>query len=163
MTALPHTQEDILAKIEEVASDDWLGTQREDLMIALDYQHMRPFLKEGVTEDEWGQRFVTVEDVKNHAKDYLVFAMGKADNHRGISAGRSIDHFRTWAWLTGDAAFIKAVEDADYPNYGAPILKAVAVALDAKDVWDANTTPELERMALGQACDPNGCYDGCNA
>lgn len=156
------TQDEILARIEEVGSLDWLGTQQGDLIECLDFEHAQPFLKDGVTAEEWAGGDEVQAKVKERAKEYLPFAMGKADGHRGISAGRSVDHFKTWAWLSGDAAFIAAVEESDYPNYGAPILKAVALALDAKDVWDAHSTPELERMAQGLPCEP-GCVEGCDS
>lgn len=155
------TQDEILARITEVGPSDWLGTQQSDLIECLDFEHAQPFLKDGVAAEEWTGGAEALAKAKDRAKEYLPFAMGKADGHRGISASRAIDHFKAWAWLSGDEAFIAAAESDDYPNYGAPILKAVALALDAKDIWDAHSTPELENMALGRACDPD-CQEGCD-
>ena len=51
------------------------------------------------------------------------FAWDKANNRRGLSSGRSIDHMRTWLWLDGKDDLAEQIEDYEY--YGKPQLVAV--------------------------------------
>lgn len=154
--AIVRSVEEIKARMKEVENQDWIGTRRNDLLAALSFEDALPFLKEGVTSDQWSDP----QDPIVQAREYLAFAMGKAENHRGISAGRSVEHFTEWAWLSGDDAFQAAVADSKYANYGAPILAAVAKAIGAEDEWMKNSSPQLERMSHGIPCS-DGCDEGC--
>ena len=87
------TQEEILARIEAVAADDWIGTQRNDLIYALTLENAKPFLKDGVTENDWAE--ATDESIRQEAVDYMEFVWDKANNFRGLSAGRSMDPIRS--------------------------------------------------------------------
>ena len=62
-------------------------------------------------------------------RDYMDFAIGKARDRRGLSATRSIIHFRTWMWLLGDEDKVD-LHDGDYEPYGIPMLKAICVEYD---------------------------------
>ena len=56
-------------------------------------------------------------------KDYTPFAWEKCHGQRGLSAIRSIDHFKGWCWLLEDdeaLAFIS--NDDNYSQYGALML-----------------------------------------
>jgi len=61
----------------------------------------------------------------------VAFGWGKVRNHRGLSADRTILKMKAWLWLLGDdelEAF--AADYANYPQYGAPILKAICEKYD---------------------------------
>lgn len=147
------SQNEIVARIAVVADDDWMGNRRDVLVSALDYDHAKPFLKEGVGADDWKQD----TDAVAKSRDYLEFAIGKATDHRGLSANRSVEKLGEWAWLAGRDDVVTAMDAADYQNYGVPKLKAFAEGMGFD--WPTGQ-PDLDRMALGFACGSE--YDcGC--
>lgn len=89
--------------------------------------------------------------------DYMPFALGKAQDHRGLSASRSIDHFRAWLWMLSDDETLGFCDvEENYTNYGAPILREICenYGFDTPaETWFAN-------MASGGPCSPD-CRDGC--
>lgn len=151
------TQDQIVTRMREVVADgDMLGFRREVLLEALDYEHARPYLKPETTEQAWAES-VGETPLADRAARYLDFAVGKILDHRGISAGRSVEKLTEYAWLLGRDDVVTAMNRADYAQYGAPKVKAFAVGLALP--WpDADT--ELERMADGDPCEP-GCESGC--
>ena len=113
------TPDEIVAQIEAWEDDDWMGTKRGDLIEHLPYSHAKPFLQDGVTENEWEEQRRSGPDPWERAEDYLDFAAGKIEDERGLSAGRSVDHFIAWSWLldpTGEAT--RQIEAAPYGWYG---------------------------------------------
>lgn len=156
MTALPRTRPQILERIGRVENTDFFGVQVSDLILALPFEEAREFLKPEVTAADWTPR-LSAEEVTAAAVEYLAFAVGKASDHRGLSASRSIDHFRAWLWLLGRD---EEIDWGSYVQYGVPILKQVAGLIGPTGCWMSLTTPELERMAAGQRCRP-GCPEGC--
>lgn len=123
------TTEEILARIAAVKDDDWMGTQTSDLLMFLPYEAAKPFLADG-----WGQeKFEQAQrsgggTPKERIRDYLSFAWDKANNCRGLSAGRSLEHIMTWLWLAGyenaDAEF------SDYSHYGKKQLVIASLLVD---------------------------------
>lgn len=162
MTDLPRTVDEITARVRQLNDDPWqdfLGAQRTDLIAALPFADAKPWLNDDATEADWAPT-LTTEQVRDGAVKYLEFAMGKADDHRGLSANRSIDHYRSAMWLLG---LNDKVDWDNYPQYGAPILRQCAGLLDADAVWQQHSTAGLERMAQGLPCTPDGCDDGCGS
>jgi len=151
------TQEQILVRIEQVSGDDWLGFAVEVLVDALDYEHAKPYLKEGVTAEAWSVR-LNGQTVEDQAKGYLEFAIGKIEDHRGISATRSVSKLTEYAWLLGRDDVVAAMDGAHYPQYGAPKVKAFADGMG----WPWPDQPDLARMAEGLPCEP-GCASGCGS
>lgn len=149
------TQDEIVARLNGDMGGDWLGTQTEELVHVLDFTHAKQWLKPGVTEEEWGP-VPSEDDVRKSATDYLDFAWGKAWNHRGISAGRSIDHYRSWLWLLFDDDTFNQWASLNYAMYGAPMLAGAAKLLGQ----DLPTDAELVRMMNGQPCTED-CEAGC--
>ena len=99
------TDEEILARIEAVKEHDWLATQRGDLAARLPFQKAKHLLVDTATEESWTQHPRDPESLKAEMHDYMAFAWGKANNNRGISANRSLEHMSAWLWLMGhDAA-----------------------------------------------------------
>ena len=152
MTAL-RTQEEIATRIEEQKKIP-LSFQDEVLIEFLDYEHAKPFLKDGVSTEEWAELAAALERdvVIERMRDYWDFALGKALDHRGLSANRSIDKMEAWTWLIGEDDVIRG----DYAQYGAPILKQVGERYGFPIPDDEAFT----RMANGQRC-RDDCMDGC--
>lgn len=96
------TDEEILTRIESVKADDWLGTQISDLLVRLPFEKAHPYLKPDMTADEWKVVPRDRDAMLAEMLDYMPFAWDKANNCRGISAGRSMDHYSVWTWLAGD-------------------------------------------------------------
>lgn len=158
------TPEDILARIEEIKSDDFLGFRREVLIMALpfDVAVENNLVKDGVTEEKWNE-YATVgeEGQTKDALHYLEFAFGKAEDHRGISAERSTIKMSEYAWLLCRDDVVTAM-DVEYAQYGVPILVQFAEHFsdESREVWARVKNERLERMAVGLPCETE-CYEGC--
>lgn len=163
------TQDEIVARIKAAEEDDVFGFSREVLLRSLDFEHARPFLNKDATAHDWdketqgtpnGSIFVgpllKEEDIRKTANEYLVFAWGKAQDHRGISAERSVMKLTQYLWLLGMDKAIKYIEEAGYAQYGCPKLKVAALALGAPIPTDS----DLVRMMEGVPCF-DGCDQGC--
>lgn len=164
MKDIIRSHEEIAARIELVKGDDFLGTEVGDLMIHLPFEQAKTWLKDDAFQADFDEVAAAEADVQKVATAYLDFAVGKAVNHRGLSAGRSVSHFRAWLWLILPDDQFDLFENAEYSQYGVPKIKAAAQLLDAESVWDAmvKIDPELARMAEGDMCRP-GCDEGCGS
>lgn len=159
--AVTRTPEEIVARILERTPSDFFGAETSRLVAALPWEQAAPLLS-----DEARRKYETGKETwraRTHPAQaillYLPFAIGKADDHRGLSANRSIDHMRGLTWLLG---LDGEVDWNDYENYGAPILSKIAGLLGAAgmDVWTKHVTPGVKRMAQNLPCQP-GCESGC--
>lgn len=132
--------------VEEIRADKSMFMFRGDALCSLlDAEHLAPLVKE--VPDDWKQR--TPEEC---IADYLPFALGKAQGHRGISATRSVEKMRAWAWAAG-------VELTDnYAQYGVPVLVDVAEKFGISD--PLLESEDIKRMARGESCQAD-CHDGC--
>ena len=119
------TQEEIVSRIEEIKDGDFFGFQTGDLIQCLDYDHAKPYLKEDCTKEDWDEDRTefTRDYIINKMENYMPFAWDKANNCRGISAGRSMDHYTAWMWLIGDDG--KLGDLLDYQFYGKDNLVAI--------------------------------------
>jgi hypothetical protein len=126
------TPGDILARIDALASggEDYFGFQGSDLIEFLPFQDAERFLKPEVTEAEWNLKTPDEDTVKALILDYMPFAWGKANDCRGLSASRSIEHMKTWLWLLGDDLGEKLSDI--YQFYGKPCLRLIC----EKYRWD---------------------------
>ena len=131
------TQDEIVARIREIKDADVFGFGRHALIDLLDYEHAKPFLKDGVTEEEWGEPPTPIESIK----DYLEFAWEKAMNKRGLSAARSLMKLEQWAWASGDETLMGLVNSRSYADYGKRQLAAVCRHLGI-DNWQEWATPD---------------------
>lgn len=150
------TQAEIVTKIE--GSSDFLGFDRDVYIGFLDYEHVRKFLKEGVTREEWDDARTELnrESILASMREYMDFAWGKVRDHRCISASRSVDKMRAWAWLLGDEQLLAEIEAAEYTNYGAPKLAAICYYMG----WPVPGDSAITNMVAGRPCVP-GCCEGC--
>ena len=118
MKSLTEVKDRIEAHIED---------KGESLMIAMcNNQHplqvYHPdYIKEGFEPDP-----LTEEVIIEKMRSYMKFALGKAHNERGISAGRSVWKFVQWLWVLEDEEVLAFAEDeGNYPMYGLPILQRI--------------------------------------
>jgi hypothetical protein len=98
------TEEEIVKKIKEVEPHDFMGFQRSDLIEFLSFEAAKPFIREEVTKDQWNfdVRKLERESILKTMLEYMPFAWDKANNCRGISASRSLDHYTVWIWMLED-------------------------------------------------------------
>jgi hypothetical protein len=158
MTARPAA--DVAARIDAIAAADPFGWQRESLVDALPLPEARPFLRADLTDEDLADWQGSPEHARQTAVDYLRFAAEKALGHRGLSASRSVEHYRGWLYALG---LDGEIDWGDYPQYGVPILLRVATVLDVGFPGEGYTTDDeqaLLRMAQGDPCRP-GCREGC--
>lgn len=134
------TQKEIVEKIEAEKDGDFFGFFTNDLMSYLDFEHVKPYLKEGVTEDQWEPEKLDRESILAKMHNYMEFAWEKANNFRGLSAGRSIDHYRAWIFLLGDENKFKSLPDYQY--YG----KDKLVEICEEYGWDSDRWDDGVRL-----------------
>lgn len=154
------TPAEIVERIDAIEEEDYFGFHREVLVSALPYEDAKPYIRDTVTEEDWNAReglTLTPEATTAEALRYLRFALGKALNHRGLSASRSVEKMTEFAWLLGRDDVVQACEEAEYAPYGAPILMAWAVAYgpDAVGICEEETakSDRLMKMMSGVRCD----------
>lgn len=151
-TLVARSQAEIVAKIEEAKSNDVFGFKSEVLLGALQFDHAKTYLKPEVTAEEWAKIGDDLPPQLEQMRDYMAFAIGKAQDHRGISAYRSVEKLNAWTWLLGCEPI-----DEPFAQYGAPILKALC----ERHGFDWPDDEDINRMAEGKPCE-SGCLDGCN-
>lgn len=120
-------QTEIMERFEKAA--DLFGTQKGDLIDYMSFENAKPHLKEEyVAKVEAGEeKWEAKTDPKKEILEYLDFAYEKAEGERGLSAGRSMLHFKTWIWLD-DEKFYNEIIDMieDYTDYGIPTLDRIS-------------------------------------
>jgi hypothetical protein len=95
------------------------GFQRNDMLEHLDFDHAKQFLKDRSTEAEW-EKARAKKTPKEFMIEYMEFAWDKANEKRGLSAMRSMEHYRAWLWLDGDDVIWPELRA--YTFYGKPHL-----------------------------------------
>lgn len=151
------------AKIDD-PNDDIMGFYREVLAEYIPFDRLADtgaFDTEGLaawTAEERSRRdaevLATDEAGAAEAARYLEFAFGKALDHRGISASRSVDKMGAHLWVLGHD--LTEFDAAGYAQYGVPKLVVAANLLGV-------AVPEsqaIANMANGDPCRP-GCDEGC--
>lgn len=121
------TQEEIKERFDQ--ADDLFGTQKGDLISYMTFENAKPYLKEEYVkqvesgEEKWEQS----TDPKKEILEYLDFAYEKAEGERGLSAGRSMLHFKTWIWLESKEFYNEIIDLIDnYTSYGIPVLDKIS-------------------------------------
>jgi len=121
------TQQEILERFENAS--DIFGTQKGDLLSYMSFENAKPYLKEDyVKQVEAGEEVWKVSiDPEKEILDYLPFAYEKAEGERGLSAARSMLHFKTWIWLDDEDFYNEVIDLIDnYTNYGIPALDKIS-------------------------------------
>jgi hypothetical protein len=129
------TQDQIVARLRTENARDYFGWASGDLLEWLDFERAKEFLKEGVTEEQWNESRKDQKPVRQQAIDYMPFAWEKANDERGLSAGRSMNHYCNWLWLMGEDELAQSM--LTYQYYGKENLIRVCefLGLDHKQ-WD---------------------------
>jgi hypothetical protein len=96
------TDDEILARLKAREREDFFGFERNDLVIRLPFDKAQPFLIPTATVDTWTPVPRNRESVIAEMREYMPFAWEKANDCRGISAGRTMHHYMAWIWLIGD-------------------------------------------------------------
>lgn len=132
------TQQEILDRIRAVATTDILGFEWQQYLPALTSESAEALrgtlLKADADLSEWKPDLLTDDDARKCAIDYMPFAWEKANGCRGISAGRSLGHYRAWLWLLGAEGFDDIL---DYQFYGKDELVRICKYLGLEAAkWD---------------------------
>lgn len=132
------TQAEILDRIKEAAKRDMMGFEWQEYVGALSKESAESLrgvlVKADADLKDWEQGFKTDEDVRKRCLEYMDFAWEKANNCRGISASRSMSHYKAWLWLLGQDGF----EDLEnYEHYGKDNLVRICKFFDLDPAkWD---------------------------
>lgn len=96
------TDDEILARIKEREPMDPFGFATSDYVCCLSFDAAKPFLIDHATASDWTQLPRDRESVVARMLEYMPFAWERANNCRGLSAGRSMERYMAWTWLAGD-------------------------------------------------------------
>lgn len=120
---MTRTDEEILAKVKDVENSDVFGVIRTDLLSRLPFEEAKSFLEVDMTEESYQPLNRDADSLLEEMHKYMEFAWTKANHARGLSAGRSIDHYYAWLWLLGEDEAAEGI--LDYRYYGKPQLRAI--------------------------------------
>lgn len=121
------TDQEIIDRLAflKIGYKDFFGFQTADLVCYLSFDAAKTHLKDGVAPESFkaiskrNDRDAIISEIR----DYMPFAWEKANDCRGLSAGRSIDHFKAYLWLLGEDAVVEQI--GSYSEYGKPQLRAI--------------------------------------
>lgn len=126
------TPKEIIKRLDS-AKDDIFGAEYEDLISALPFEFAKPYLEDDFVrkveagEEEWKP----INDDRDKAiatiREYMAFAWLKANDCKGLSAGRSIAHMAAFTFLAGDLDLSNKIKRIGYSYYGKPHLRAICV------------------------------------
>ncbi len=132
------TQAEIIERIKAAKPNDMFGFEIGDYMNALTKESVESMrgtvLKENADLSDWEQQFKSDEDVRKQCIEYMDFAWEKANNCRGLSAMRTMSHYKAWLWLLGQNNF----DDLEqYEFYGKDNLIRICKFFDLDHTkWD---------------------------
>jgi hypothetical protein len=152
------TPQEIADYYRQEQVNDFLNFTAEVLLPYLSAEQVKPFLKESADLTDWKPEPLSREGVLAAMRGYMEFAWGKVENHRGISASRSVEKMSAWLWILGDEEMVASARDnANYAYYGAPILKKIC------DVYGFPVPDNdgVRNMSQGKPC-CEGCTEGCD-
>lgn len=154
------TIEEVAARIASIQESDMLGFATGVLVKYLPFDAAKPFLKPEAKAEDWITPLSRNRDsVLAEMRDYMPFAWDKAENHRGISASRSVDKMTEWLWMLGEDDLKAFAESSlNYSQYGAPILFRISEALG----FPIPEGDGIRRMAKGLPC-RDSCDEGCES
>lgn len=132
------SQKQIIDRALTSSKNDPLGFEYIEYIHALTIESVKKLRGTLVREDadlsEFNRKFVRDADIRKQCIEYMPFAWEKANGFRGISAARSLLHYKAWLWMMGRDDF----DDLDdYQFYGKDHLRRICayLGLDA-DKWD---------------------------
>lgn len=96
----------ILKRIEQIKGHDMFGEYIPRLVDYLDYEHAKPFLNDGVTEDQWGEK-LTDKDLRSELHRYMEdWWKEKVEDGRGLSCHRGRAQVVNLLFLAGVEAWL---------------------------------------------------------
>ena len=101
-TSAPRTYVEIVKRISERQAIDVMGFETSDLRGYLPYRDAAATLPSSVKEADWEQLPRDRDSVIAQMLDYMPFAWEKANDCKGLSAGRTMAHYSAWVWMAGD-------------------------------------------------------------
>ena len=124
------TKEEVDSRYDSMRDRDMLGFEVDEYFAFMSFDKIRSIAKEEATDDDINDimRTLSHDDMIETMLGYMPFAWDKANDMRGISANRSIEHYVAWTWLAGDASLSEEIEDMAtryYCYYGKPILERI--------------------------------------
>ena len=134
------TDEEIVARIEARKAEDFSGFETTDLLIRLPFEAALPYLNvktKAAGSEKWKQAPRDREAVLKEMLEYMPFAWEKANDCRGLSAGRTMNHYMAWVWLAGD----DLGDLTDYQYYGKDNLVKICNHYG----WDSSQWDDGER------------------
>lgn len=153
------TLDQILDKYQSLGDDidDTLEFYSSDLLQFVPFRYAYPYLKEKMTPAEWEEYYkpLSKKNVKQVMKEYMSFAWGKCCGERGLSALRSIAHYRAWIWILDDKTAIEYLDNyRNYTCFGAPMLQFICKRYkwkwqDFVNPWSMNLA---EKFLRGEGC-----------
>lgn len=150
------TPEEILAQCQ--LSESFFRFDVDALTEFLTFDQARPLFKDEALRTGWKSEPITREAVLAKMRDYMEFAWDKVENHRGLSASRSIEKMEAWIWLLGDDDAARLVAATYYTNYGAPKLACICERYGFPIPDDEG----IRRMIRSQPCGLTGRDCGCS-
>lgn len=134
------TQEELVARVKKRIGEDTFGFEVDSYLPFLEYVHAKPYIENGVTEADWDKIKLDPANVRQTMKDYLPFAWEKANDKRGLSAGRSMSRYVAWLWIDNTPQ-AQALIDSDlenYCDYGMSNLEKIGQLLGAPSGRETN-------------------------
>lgn len=133
------TRKEIVERCKAIRGDDFMGFRFSALLEFVDSDMASSELRERFKDDadfsEWPDTpKPTKKNVLNRISKYMPFAIGKAEDERGISASRSVGKMTEWMWLLGNDDLEEICQDdrlyGKGHGYGLEVLRAVCEKLD---------------------------------
>lgn len=159
--------EEIVRYYEKIQPHDHFGIWGTELLLRVPLAKAERMMQKdhGWTEETWAraQKKKDFESVLADMEDFFQFATERAVAHRGLTASQSIVKYMAWSWLINDMElFAYLMNGKNYPNYGCPMLLAVAQKHDMMDLMPMNPVDYqvFMRMSRGQICG-SLCNGGC--
>ena len=144
---------------QKARGNDPLGFLAEVLVPHLPFRLANAHLKADVKAEDWDAGVIPLDEklILTEMREYMAFALEKVCDHRGISAGRSVQKMGGYLFLLGDDELLRVAEDpGQYAQYGAPILKRICEQYQ----FPFPAAEWFTRMARGELC-REGCEEGC--
>lgn len=113
------TQDEILKRFKACSEYDFFGFESNEYLRAMTKESLESlrgdFLKEDADLSKFEADLIDAVSIRNQCIEYMFFAWEKANDGRGISASRSLAHYKAWLWLLGEDSFD---DITDYQYYG---------------------------------------------
>ena len=131
------TQEELVKRYKERKKSDVFGFEVSEYVKFMEYEFVKSYLKKEITKEQWNKMKGNQENIRQIMIGYIPFAWEKANNCRGISAERSINHYQAWLWVEGEWSDEEIEKLGNYQYYGKNELRKICkhLGLDP-DQWD---------------------------